>query len=68
MLFISDFRLFGSILVKIWAFKKGQIQKSLKRPFQKLYENSVFEFLFYFFSKNQPKGAKLVEEYNSNLF
>ncbi len=30
--------LFWSILVKIWAFKKGRIQKSQKRPFQKLYE------------------------------
>jgi len=29
------------------------IQKSQKRPFQKLYENLVFEVLF-FFLKNQP--------------
>jgi len=28
----------------------------------------VFEFLFYFFSKNQPKSVKSVEEYNFNLF
>jgi hypothetical protein len=42
---------FGSILVKIWAFKKDRIQKSQKRPF---HENLVFEFLFNFFSKNHP--------------
>jgi len=49
---ISFFKiLFGSILVKIWAFKKGQIHISLKMPLQKLYENLIFEFLFYFFFK-----------------
>ncbi len=63
----SHFILFESILVKIWAFKKEQIQKSQKRLFQKLCENLVFEFLFDFFSKNLPKRVKLVEKYNFNL-
>jgi len=31
-------------------------------------QNFVFEFLFNFFSKNQPIGVKSVEEYNFNLF
>jgi hypothetical protein len=56
---------FGSVLVKIWAFKKGQIRKSQNSPF---HENLVFEFLFYFFSKNHPEGVKSVGEYNFNLF
>ncbi len=54
-------------MVKIWAFKKCRIQKFQKRSFQKLYANLVFEFLFDFFSKNQPIDVKSVEEYNFNL-
>jgi len=50
------------------GLQKDRIQKSQKRPFQKLYENLVFEFLFDFFSKNQSIGVKSVEEYNFNLF
>jgi hypothetical protein len=65
---ISFFKiLFGSILVKIWAFKKGQIQISQKMPLPKLYENLVWVFIL-FFSKNQLKAVKSVEEYNFNLF
>jgi len=50
------------------GLQKGSKTKILKKPFQKLYENLVFEFFFYLFSKNQSKGVKSVEEYNFNLF
>jgi len=59
----SHFIPFGSILVKLWAFKKGRIQKSQKRTFSKNYMK-----IWFFFSKNQFQGVKSVEEYNFNLF
>jgi len=42
------------------------MQKSQKRPFQKLCENLVFEFLFDFFSKNLPK--RVMSRVMRNLF
>jgi len=50
------------------GLQKRSNTKIPKKAFSKLYENLVFEFLFDFFSKNQPIGVKSVEEYNFNLF
>ena len=59
---------FGSILVKIWAFKRGQYKNFLQK-FQFQYKKDFFKnyikiWFLIFFTKNQPVGVKSVEEYN----